>query len=299
MRASTRQPGHRHWRRPAQAAPVRTTLRPASPRSTTNPAPTLDAARTARISLVVHDAARTGYNQQADVYASVRPSYHPALVERFIDRYATGVVADVGAGTGIFTSQLVEAGCVPIAIEPVASMRHAITVEHPTVTVVDGTAEDTGLDDSSVDTVVAAQAFHWFDHDAALAEIERILRPEGFVVCVWNVRDETVDWVRRYTDVVDQHAGDTPRHRTMKWRHAIDDSAAFEPVDDWSIANPRLTTPQQVVDRALSTSFIAALEPAVQTRVLNEIRRIAHDVGASFDFPYRSEIQAWRLVSSR
>ena len=256
----------------------------------------LDSAGAARISLVVHDAARTGYDQQADVYASVRPSYHPALVERFIDKYANGVVADVGAGTGIFTSQLVEAGYVPIAIEPVASMRHAITDEHPTVTVVDGTAEDTGLDDNSVDTVVAAQAFHWFDHVAALVEIERIPRPGGFVVCVWNVRDETVDWVRRYTDVVDRYAADTPRHRTMKWRQAIDGSAAFEPVDDWSIANPRPTTPQQVVDRALSTSFIAALEPAVQIQVLDEIRQIAHDVGDSFDFPYRSEVQAWRLV---
>ena len=247
---------------------------------------------------MVHDAARTGYDQQADVYAAVRPSCHPALVERFIDKYANGVVADVGAGTGIFTSQLVEAGCGPIAIEPVASMRHAIIEAHPTVTVIDGTAENTGLDDNSVHTVVAAQAFHWFNHDAALAEIERILRPGGFLVCVWNVRDETVDWVRRYTDVVDRHAGDTPRHRTMKWRRAIDEPAAFDPVDDWSIANPKPTTPRQVVDRALSTSFIAALEPADQIEVLDEIRHIAHDVGASFDFPYRSEIQAWRLMSS-
>ena len=246
---------------------------------------------------MVHDAARTGYNQEADVYASVRPSYHPALVERFIDKYANGIVAELGAGTGIFTSQLVDAGCVPIAIEPVAAMRDAIIAAHPTVTVIDGTAEHTGLDDNSVDTVVAAQAFHWFDHDAALDEIKRTLCPGGFLVCVWNVRDETVDWVRRYTDIVDRYAGDTPRHRTMKWRQAIDSSPAFEPVDDWTIANPKPTTPRGVVDRALSTSFIAALAPAVQSKVLDEIRHIADDVGDTFDFPYRSEIQAWRLTS--
>ncbi|MFW2332903.1 class I SAM-dependent methyltransferase [Ilumatobacter sp.] len=140
---------------------------------------------------MVHDAARSGYDRQADVYASVRPSCHPALIERFIEKYARGVVADVGAGTGIFTSQLVDAGCAPIAIEPVASMRNSITAAHPQVTVIDGTAENTGLDDNSVDTVVAAQAFHWFDPDAAPTEIERILRPGGFLVCVWNVRDET------------------------------------------------------------------------------------------------------------
>lgn len=229
------------------------------------------------------------------MYSSARPSYHPDLVDRFVDRYAHGVVADLGAGTGIFTAQLVEAGCVPLAIEPVAAMRQAIVTAHPQVTVVDGTAEATGLDDDSVDTVVAAQAFHWFDHDAALVEIARILRPGGHLVCVWNVRDESVDWVRRFTDVVDRHAGDTPRHRTMTWRRAIDSSAGFEPVDDWPIENPTPTTPKGVVDRALSTSFIAALEPSVQSKVLDEIRGIAAAVGDSFEFPYRSELQAWRL----
>jgi len=248
---------------------------------------------------VVHDAARTGYDQQADVYASVRPGDHPSLVERFIENYANGVVVDVGAGTGIFTSQLVETGCIPIAIEPVASMRNAIIDANPTITVIDGAAENTGLDDDSVDTVVAAQAFHWFEHDAALTEIERILRPGGFLVCVWNVRNESVDWVRRYTDVVDRYAGDTPRHRTMQWRHAIDSSASFENVDDWSVPNPKPTTPQQVVDRALSTSFIAALDPDVQNEVLDEVRQIADAVGDSFDFPYRSEMQAWKITSRR
>lgn len=246
---------------------------------------------------MVHDAARSGYEQQADVYASVRPSYHAALVERFVDNYAHGVVVDLGAGTGIFTSQLVEAGCIPTAVEPVAAMREVLVDMHPSVTVIDGTAENTGLADDSVDTVVVAQAFHWFDHAAALAEIERILRPRGFLVCVWNVRDESVDWVRRYTDVVDRFASGTPRHRTMDWRHAIDRDAALAPVDDWSVPNPKQTTPQHVADRALSTSFIAALPPDLQREVLNEVRQIADAVGESFEFPYRSELQAWQLVS--
>lgn len=251
----------------------------------------------ARLRLVVHGAAHRGFQQGADVYASARPGYHDALVERFVERYAAGVVVELGAGTGIFTAQLVDAGCVPIAVEPVTAMRELLAGAHPTVTVIDGTAERTGLAAGSVGTVVVAQAFHWFDHGDALAEIEHILRPGGFLVCVWNVRDESVDWVRRYTDVIDRHAGDTPRHRTMRWRRAIDDDPSFELVDEWSVPNPQPTSPRLVADRALSTSFIAALEPEVRAAVLDEVRRLAADVGDSFEFPYRSELQAWRLVS--
>jgi len=80
---------------------------------------------------------------------------------------------------------------------------------------------------------------------------------------VWNVRDESVDWVRRHTDVVNRFAGDTPRHRTTQWRRAIAGRATFEPADDWPVPNSKPTAPQQVVDRLLSTSFIAALAPDV------------------------------------
>lgn len=83
----------------------------------------------------------------------------------------------------------------------------------------------------------------------------------------------------------------------MQWRHAIDRDPNFDSVDDWSIPNPKPTTPQQVVERALSTSFIAALEPDNQSEVLHDVRQIATTIGDSFDFPYRSELQAWQLIS--
>jgi hypothetical protein len=54
-----------------------------------------------------------------------------------------------------------------------------------------------------------------------------------------------------------------------------------------------------VADRALSTSFIAALEPNVQGEFLHDVRQIANTVGDSFDFPYRSEVQAWKLTNTR
>lgn len=243
---------------------------------------------------MVHPSARVGYEGESGVYAQARPSYHSELVGRMARRYGQGVIVDLGAGTGIFTGQLIEAGCVPIAIEPVAAMRHRLTVDHPDIAVIDGTAEDTGLQDGSVDCVVVAQAFHWFNHPEALREIGRVLRTGGHLVCVWNVRDETVRWVREFTDIVDRYAGNTPRHRTMAWRRAIDADPSFEAVDDWSIPNPIATTPEGVVARARSTSFIAALGHHEQHEVLDQIGALAQAVGDQFEFPYRSELQAWR-----
>ena len=131
---------------------------------------------------MIHDAAASGYQREARTYAKVRPSYPAELVNRFVGRYGRGVVVELGAGTGIFTRQLVGAGCTPIAVEPVAEMRAVFSSDLPMVDVREGAAEAIPVADSSADTIVAAQAFHWFNQSVALAEIRRVLRPGGRVV---------------------------------------------------------------------------------------------------------------------
>lgn len=242
---------------------------------------------------MVHRAAETGYQREATTYASARPAYHPALVQRFVDAFGQGETVEIGAGTGIFTRQLVAAGCAPIAIEPVDAMRAQLAESLPSLNVRSGTAEATGLPENSADTVVVAQAFHWFDHRPALAEIRRILRPDGYLVCTWNVRDQAVDWMRAYTEIMDLHRGSTPSHHTMIWRDAIE-AASFTLVDDWSIPNPVPTTGEDVARRVLSTSFIAALDAGEQQQVLDDVATLTVSLGERFDFPYRSELQAWR-----
>ncbi len=244
----------------------------------------------------LHSAASIGFQRQADVYAVSRPTYHPAIVDRCVREHVGGFVAELGAGTGILTAQLVAAGVVPIAIEPVASMREKLRERLPGLDIRDGNAESTHLDPSSVDTLIVGQAFHWFDYPATLDEIARVIRPGGSVVCLWNVRDETVPWVAQVTKVLERHAGDTPRHHTMQWRRAIEADNRFALVDDWVTPNPQPTTPSGVVDRTLSTSFIAALDDHIRESVLHEVRTIAEAVGQHFDYPYRSELQAWRFA---
>ena len=66
-----------------------------------------------------------------------------------------------------------------------------------------GTAEEVPLPDAAVDVVAVGQAFHWFDHERALPEIARVLRPGGVLALVWNARDESEPWVARLTQIIE------------------------------------------------------------------------------------------------
>ena len=104
-----------------------------------------------------------------------------------------GTVADVGAGTGILTGQLLARGLTVFAVEPNEAMRHEAEARLggcPGFVPVAGTAEQTRLESGSVELVVAAQAFHWFDPERFRAECGRILKPSGMAGLVWNSRVE-------------------------------------------------------------------------------------------------------------
>ena len=130
------------------------------------------------------------FTEQADDYVRTRPPYAPALVERLAARLAeSALVVDIGAGTGIFSQQLVRAApsVRVIAVEPNAAMR-ARAIPHDRIRWVDGTFEQTGLTDASVDAAFAAQALHWADLSRALPEVRRVLRLGGWLCALWNDR---------------------------------------------------------------------------------------------------------------
>lgn len=134
------------------------------------------------------------FASKVDDYAAARPSYPPQLFE-FL-RSVVGVnqgarVADVGAGTGLFTTGLLHLGYEVLAVEPSEGMRRAADARLggvPGYSSAHGCAEAMPLPDGSVDLVTAAQAFHWFDTERARAEFLRVLKPGGRVALVWNDR---------------------------------------------------------------------------------------------------------------
>jgi SAM-dependent methyltransferase len=135
------------------------------------------------------------FSGKADVYSKSRPSYPPEYINYLISGGSlneTSRVADIGSGTGILTRQLLESGVRVIAVEPNDDMRLKAEqdlqqFEH--FTSIKGSAEETSLPDNSVDLVIAAQAFHWFDQEKFKLECIRILRQNARVALVWNSRD--------------------------------------------------------------------------------------------------------------
>src|SRR5450432_2107457 len=143
---------------------------------------------------MVHEVAAAGFSDAAD-YEAARPSYPPEAVAWLIEnlRIEPGKrVVDLAAGTGKLTRLLLPAGADLIAAEPVAGMRDTFRASVPGVPMMATTAEQLAFRDASLDAVTVAQAFHWFDHDRAIAALARVLKPGGRVGLVWNARDRSV-----------------------------------------------------------------------------------------------------------
>jgi SAM-dependent methyltransferase len=246
---------------------------------------------------LVHPAASRGFGAAADAYERGRPSYPEASIAFLTERLTLGPgrsVLELGAGTGRFTTLLVRSGAEVIATEPVAAMRERLA-ELPDVSVLGAVAESLPIRGASIDAVVAAQAFHWFDPTRAFAEVARVLRSGGLVALVWNVRDERVGWVRALSDLIEPYRGDTPAHRSFAWVPAAEESAAFGPIETAEFPYSHRTTREGVVDRIASISFIATLPEHDRERALDGVRRVVANVSpvgsdGAIAFPYRTEV---------
>lgn len=181
------------------------------------------------------DLARS-FGPVAETYDRARPSY-PTEAAEWLVGTAHGEpkrVLEIGAGTGKFTELLVAAGHDVIATDPAPEMLGYLKIRVPAAAAMVATAEHLPVPSRSVDAIVCAQSFHWFDHDKALAEMARVLRPGGTVGLVWNVRDNGIPWVRKLgaiiengaarTDITDplresEYFGDVAEREYRFWQH--------------------------------------------------------------------------------
>ena len=253
---------------------------------------------------LVHISAATGFAAGAQTYAAGRPEY-PAAVEDWLRedlRLGPGRIAlDLGAGTGKFLPRLRATGARLVAVEPVPEMLRKLAADNRDVEAVAGTAERIPLGDESVDAIVCAQSFHWFSTAAAVAQMRRVLKPGGALGLIWNVRDERVDWVARITALIAPYEGDAPRFGSGRWRDAFP-APGFSELKERRFPHAHVGPPERViVERTLSTSFVAALGEAERAKIAAGVREIiatTPDVAGreTVTFPY--ETRAYACVKS-
>lgn len=245
----------------------------------------------------LNPVAAAGFGRAADAYERSRPSYPADAVARLAAEIGIGpgrTVLDLAAGTGKFTRLLAEIGADLVAVEPSAAMRNEFASVLPDIPVHEGTAEQIPLAGDSVDAVVVAQAFHWFKGPKALAEIGRVLRPEGGLGLIWNERDESVPWVAELSRVM-QWDVRMPYAVGTDFRAVLDGSGRFTPARRERFRFEQELDRDGLCERVSTTSFIAAMDAAERDALLRAVRDLVSDFPERFSLPYVTELFWCRL----
>ncbi|CAF4301977.1 unnamed protein product [Adineta steineri] len=208
----------------------------------------------------INPIAAEGFEKAAEVYEQARPSYPPDAIDFIKSLHdKPNVIVDLGAGTGKLTRLLGSMGAQEIvAIEPVAAMRENLK-KIPIITkIIDGTAEHIPFDDSSIDIIICAQAFHWFATHQTLTELNRVLKSNGLLILLWNIPNNqgAPEWAENVTKYVE----------------------SFKPSEGKQFSHKQRVTPDLALKMILSMSFIAKLPSEEQTKLVDNVKKILNDV---------------------
>jgi len=249
------------------------------------------------------DATRRFSNRVAD-YIQYRPRYPEGLLpllQTEIGFNSQWTIADIGSGTGISSEPFLRHGNIVFGVEPNDEMRQAaesLLKQFYNFRSIKGAAENTGLPNDSVEAAIAGQAFHWFDVDKSRQEFARVLKPDGWVVLIWNRRliDATA-LLRDYEALLNTHGVDY-----HKVRHDHIDPATISRF--FARGHQYRSLPnQQVFDfnglrgRLLSSSYVPAEGQPGFAPMIADLQQIfdKHHDGQRVRFEYETDIYFGRL----
>jgi len=237
------------------------------------------------------------FSSRVDDYARYRPDYPPAAIELLTVRCGlapTAVVADIGSGTGILTEHLLASGAQVFAVEPNDAMRAVAEARlggQPRFRSVRGTAEATTLPDASINLLVAAQAFHWFDVQQARREALRVMRADGWAALLWNERPvEASDFLADYEGMLLRYAADYARITASRANEASMREFLGGSMELVAFPNQQILDFAGLRGRLMSSSYAPQpSHPAFEPMMLG-LREVfsRHERGGSIVFPYRT-----------
>ncbi len=225
------------------------------------------------------------FTNYAESYVKYRPDYPResiAALIRICELSPDSEIADIGSGTGILTADLLQNHLRVSAVEPNQAMRQygeQLLYEYDGFRSVDGSAEETTLPDNSIDLIIVAQAFHWFNNTQTMVEFSRILKPRGWFGLIWNRRDMRQPLLREYDEMLRSHAPDYDKVNHMN----LDDSeiaGLFDPTSyqELSFDHFQEFDEQGFLGRMGSSSYV----PKVGTGAFDSLTQAARQLFAKY-----------------
>lgn len=204
----------------------------------------------------------TRFSDRVEDYVKYRPGYPSGIIAFLQETYqltTDKIIADIGSGTGISAKLFLDNKYRVIGVEPNKEMREKSEVllkGYPNFRATDATAENTKFDNNSVDAIIAGQAFHWFDRQVCRKEFERILKPGGLVVLIWNERLTQNDFAKEYDKLIVKFSKDyqSVDHRNID-RKSIEDFCAPYLVALEVFSNKQVFDFDGLKGRLLSSSY--------------------------------------------
>jgi SAM-dependent methyltransferase len=217
----------------------------------------------------------------ADHYERGRPDYPPAAVGALMAELgldAGSRVLDLAAGTGKLTRALLAAGLDVVAVEPLAELRELLVSVVGPERVLEGVAEAIPLPDESVAAVTVADAIHWFDRDAALAEIERVLQPGGGLAVVGAVPDwGGASWADELGKLIFEMRPAHPLFDDAPWQDVARARGRWAEPREVRVTTSVPADPERLLDNVASLSWIAALSDEQREATIARIRPLVYD----------------------
>jgi ubiquinone/menaquinone biosynthesis C-methylase UbiE len=229
----------------------------------------------------------------AAAYERGRPDYPAAVICALAEGLGLARdarVLDLAAGTGKLTRALWGAGLDVVAVEPQGALREALVVAVGAKGVFEGLAEDIPLADGSVDAVTVADAFHWFDHGPALAEIARVLRPGGGLAVLTTLADWSgASWADELGSMLAAMRPQHPFFDGRPWQDSVREGGWAEP-REIQVTASQPTSPERLRDHVESFSWVAALPSHERAELLTQVEAIVRDGETPRELPFHVTI---------
>src|SRR5262245_49820888 len=175
-----------------------------------------------------------------------------------------------------------------VAVEPDERMR-ALNGD-----AIAGSAEAIPLEDASVDAVFVGEAFHWFDPEAAIPEIARVLRPRGGLAILWTHWWETEPPLPEevLAPLSEPYDRSQPQRRPP-WRPAFAGSP-FEPLQVEKDTDEITVDPDELLTLYSTTSALASLATSEREALFASVRPL---LAGPYRLPLKHSLTWTRLAA--